>query len=39
MMEVLKSGRGEGAWQPNQNQAFLIVVGGLILAGVLAWLL
>lgn len=38
-MEPSKNIRGALAWQPNQNQAFLIILGGLILGGLLAWLL
>lgn len=39
IMENFKSIRDEGAWQPGQNLAFLIIAGALILGGVLAFLL
>jgi hypothetical protein len=39
MMENFKSSRDAGAWQPSQNLAFLIIACGMILGGVLAFLL
>jgi hypothetical protein len=38
-MENFKSSRETGAWQPGQNLAFLIIACGLIVGGVLAFLL
>jgi len=38
-MAISKSSRGIVAWQPSQNQAFLIVAGAMILGGLLALLL
>ncbi len=37
-MEILHSIRDVVAWQPGQNQAFLILAGAMILAGVLVLL-
>jgi hypothetical protein len=37
-MEILESSR-DVAWQPSQNQAFLIIAGAMILGGVLVLLL
>jgi len=37
-MEILKRTRDIVGWQPSQNQAFFIIAGGMVLAGVLAWL-
>jgi hypothetical protein len=39
MMENFKSSREAGAWQPGQNLAFLIIACGIVLGGVLAFLL
>jgi hypothetical protein len=39
IVENFKSSRETGAWQPGQNLAFLIIACGLILGGVLAFLL
>ena len=39
IMENFKSSREAGAWQPSQNLAFLIVACGMILGGVLVFLL
>jgi hypothetical protein len=39
MMENFKSSREVDAWQPGQNLAFLIIACGMILCGVLAFLL
>lgn len=38
-MEIKERSRGVYGWQPSQNQAFLIIAVGMVLAGVLAWLL
>jgi hypothetical protein len=38
-MENFKSSRESGAWQPGQNLAFLIIASGIVLAGMLAFLL
>jgi hypothetical protein len=39
MMEHFKSSREAGAWQPSQNVAFLIIACGMILGGILVFLL
>ena len=39
MMENFKSSGEAGAWQPSQNLAFLIIACGMILGGVLVFLL
>ena len=39
MMENFKSSREAGAWQPSQNLAFLIIACGMVLSGVLVFLL
>ena len=38
-MEFTERSRRVYGWQPGQNQAFLIIALGMVLAGVLAWLL
>jgi hypothetical protein len=37
-MENFRSSRAEGGWEPSQNQAFLIIACGMVLAGVLVFL-
>jgi hypothetical protein len=39
MMENFKSSREDGAWQPGQNLAFLIIACGMILCVVFVLLL
>jgi hypothetical protein len=39
IMENFKSSREAGAWQPGQNLAFLIIACGMILGGVLVFIL
>jgi hypothetical protein len=38
-MKASESSRHGFGWQPDQNLAFLIIAGGMILAGVIAFLL
>jgi hypothetical protein len=38
-MGIKERSSGAYGWQPSQNQAFLIIAIGMVLAGVLAWLL
>ena len=39
IMENFKSSSDRGGWQPSQNLAFLIIACGMILGGVLVFLL
>ena len=38
-MEIKEHGRGGYGWQPGQNLAFAMIAVGMVLAGLLAWLL
>jgi hypothetical protein len=38
-MESFMPRETEYGWQPSQNQAFFIIAAGMVMAGVLAWLL
>ena len=39
IVENFKSSRDASGWQPSQNLAFWIIAGGIILGGVLVFLL
>ena len=38
-MDNLARSKNAFGWQPSQNQAFFIIVVGMVLAAVFAWLL